>query len=161
MGRPGIVMSDDVASSNGSKGRDSRGAIAFFIAPLAVPLLLLLWQLSAAHAALGLILTTMFIGAFVSYVGTLVFGIPAYRLLRARGVTALWVAVVVGFIIGILMWLIFAVFFGLSLGHGLSSIQSTLTNSNIFTDVMWPGGVLGAIVGAIFWLIARPDRQTH
>jgi hypothetical protein len=135
-----------------------RRAVAFFIAPLAVPLLMLPW-LSSGHLATGWILTAMVIAALVSYAGTLALGMPAYFLLRARGLTAAWIAGAAGFVIGALMWLVFSVLFPLSLDQGLAGVRFALTDLHSLQGVLWPGGVLGAIVGALFWVIARPDRQ--
>lgn len=101
----------------------------------------------------------MAVAAFLSYGGTLAFGMPAYFLLKARSLTAAWVAGAIGFAIGALMWLVFLVLFPLSLGQGLSGVRFGLANFHIVTDIAWPGGVLGAIVGGLFWMIARPDRQ--
>lgn len=135
-----------------------RRAVAFFIAPLAVPLLMLPWLLSG-HLASGWILTAVVITALVSYAGTLALGMPAYFFLRARGLTALWIAGVTGFVIGALMWLVFSVLFPLSLDQGLAGVRFALTDLYSLRGVLWPGGVLGAIVGVLFWVIARPDRQ--
>jgi hypothetical protein len=84
-----------------------RAAVAFFIAPLAVPLSLLSW-LTSGHLAPGWVLTAIVIAALVSKAGTVVLGMPAYFLLRARGLTAGWIAGVAGFVIGALMWLVFS-----------------------------------------------------
>jgi hypothetical protein len=146
--------------SNDSISHGSRLAMALFVAPLAVPVLLLPWLLSG-HLATTWILTTIFVGGLVSYAGALVLGVPAYFILSARGLTAAWVSPAVGFAIGALMWLIFSVLFALSLDQGLSGVRFALTDPHTLRGVLWPGGILGSIVGAVFWLIARPDRQTH
>ena len=135
-----------------------RSTIAFFVAPLAVPLLVLVWSF-AGHLALRWQLTMMVIAAFLSYSGTLAFGMPAYIFLRARGLTATWIAGAVGFVIGALMWLVVLVLFPLSLGQGFSGVRLGMADFSIVTDIVWPGGVLGTIVGVLFWAIARPDRQ--
>jgi hypothetical protein len=150
--------SGQIAAATGSDAPMKRGAVAFFVAPLAVPLLLLPW-LSSGHLAPGWMLTAIVIAALVSYAGTLVLGVPAYFLLRARRLTAAWIAGVAGFVIGALMWLVFSVLFPLSLDQGLSGVRFALTDLHTLKGVIWPGGVLGAIVGALFWVIARPDRQ--
>jgi hypothetical protein len=136
-----------------------RRTVAFFVAPLAVPLFALVWSFSG-HLALGWRLTMMAIAAFLGYGGTLAFGIPAYRFLSARRLTAAWIAGVVGLAIGALMWLVFLVLFPLSLGQGLSGVRLGMANFHIVADTAWPGGVLGAVVGALFWVIARPDRKS-
>lgn len=134
-----------------------REAIAVFISPLVVPLLLLPWLLSG-QLALGWILTSMVIAALVSYTGTFALGIPSYRFLKSRGLTAAWIACVLGFIIGALMWLVFSVLFPLSLDQGLAGVQFGLTDMHTLRGFVWPGGVLGMIVGVLFWIIARPDQ---
>ena len=135
-----------------------RRAFAFFIAPLAVPLLMLPW-LSSGPLAAGWILTAVLITALLTYAGTLALGMPAYFFLKARGLTALWIAGVVGFVIGAWMWLVFSVLLPLSLDQGLAGVRLALTDLHSLRGVLWPGGVLGAIVGTLFWVIARPDRQ--
>ena len=134
-----------------------RHKVAFLIAPLAVPLFVLVWSLTG-HLALGWRLTVVAIAAFLSYSGTLAFGVPAYYLLKARKLTAAWIAGTAGFAIGALMWLVFLVIFPLSLDQGFSGIRRGLADFHIVTDIAWPGGVLGMIVGVLFWVIARPDR---
>src|SRR5689334_956225 len=99
----------------------TRSAVAFLVAPLAVPVVLLPW-LSSDHLTRGWILTAMIIAAAVSYAGTLALGMPAYFVLKAWRLTAAWTAVIVGFVIGALMWIIFSMLFPLSLGQGLEGI---------------------------------------
>jgi hypothetical protein len=135
-----------------------RSAIAFFIAPSAAPLLLLPW-LCSGRLAPGWVLMAVLLATLVSYTGTFALGMPAYLFLRARGLSAAWIAGAVGFVIGALMWLVFSVLFPLSLDQGLSGVRFALTDLHTLRGVLWPGGVLGAIVGSLFWLIARPDRQ--
>ena len=134
-----------------------RRTFAFLVAPLAVPLFVLVWSF-AGHLALGWRLTMVAIAAILSYSGTLAFGMPAYFLLKARGLTAAWIAGAVGFATVALMWLVFLVLFPLSLGQGFSGVRLGFADFHIVTDVVWPGGVLGTIVGVLFWVIARPDR---
>ncbi|WP_156751148.1 hypothetical protein [Mesorhizobium sp. AA23] len=136
-----------------------RHAVAFFSAPLAVPLFTLPWVLSG-HLAAGWILTATVITALVSCAGTLALGMPAYFFLRARGLTTFWIAGIIGFVIGAFMWLVFSVLFPLSLDQGLPGVRFALTDLRSLKGVLWPGGVLGAIVGSLFWVIARPDRQS-
>ena len=96
----------------------------------------------------------------MSYTGTLILGLPIYLVLRARGLTHVWIAGVVGFAIGAVMWLVFSVLFVLSLGQGMTGVQLALTdNMRSLSGILW-GGVLGTVVGTLFWLIARPNKQT-
>src|SRR5262249_51178478 len=69
-----------------------------------------------------------------------------YLFLRARKLTAFWIAPTVGFIVGAATWCATFALFGLSLK---------------FAHVLEGGGLLGGVVGTILWLIARPDRQTQ
>lgn len=100
----------------------------------------------------------MFIAACVSYAGTFILGMPIYSLLKAMGLTTVWVAGTTGFVIGVLMWLVFAVLFVVLLDEGLAGVRFVLTTLTV-TDVLWPGSVLGMTVGVLLWLIARPDKS--
>lgn len=136
-----------------------RHIVGFFVAPLAAPLLLLPWLWSGQLAS-GWILTAVVISSLVSYAGALVLGMPTYFLLRARDLTADWIAGMAGFAIGSLMWLTFSGLLPLLLDQGVEGVWFALTNMRSLKGVLWPGGVLGAIAGLLFWLIARPDRQS-
>lgn len=111
--------------------------IAFFIAPLAVPLSLLPW-LCSDHLAMRWILTAMVIAALLGYTGTLVLGRPAYFFLKSRGLTAAWIAGAVGFVIGALMWLVFCVVFPLLSDEGLSGVRFGLTHLQTVKGALWP-----------------------
>ena len=132
-----------------------RTPIAFLVAPFVVPLVVALSvpargpHDTAAAAAVG-------VSALVSYFGSFLFGVPAYLLLRARKLTAFWIAPVAGFIAGTMMWYLFFALFGLALGS--SSIASALSDPNLLSSALGRIGPLGALVGTILWLIARPDR---
>jgi len=138
----------------------NRSTLAFLVAPLAAPLLLLPWLSASGDLSLGWIVTTTSIGAFLSYAGTLIVAIPLYRQLRSRGLVRIWIACASGSVIGGLVWLLFSVLFPLSLGQGLEGVRFALTDPRSLTGVFWPGAALGMVVGALFWLIARPDKQT-
>src|SRR5258707_621789 len=112
-------MSGDDTRSDDSIRRVFRYFAAFVLAPLAVPLLLLPWLLYG-KLALRWVLTSMVIGALVSYTGTLVFGMPVFFLFRRLGYKSVWVAVIVGFSIGAVMWLVFFVLASLSWDPSLS-----------------------------------------
>ena len=140
----------------------SRTALAYLVAPLWVP---------AATAIYALhmfpypeqhhwIYVTIIIGAVFGYAGTLALGMPAFFVLRARSHTALWTAVVLGFGIGGLTWLVFTVLFVLSLGNSFTFILHEAANPTSWLPLL-PTGVLGSIVGATWWLVARPDRVEH
>jgi hypothetical protein len=134
-----------------------RSTLAFILAPLAVPLLLLPWLL-AGHLAVKWTITAMIIAALITYAGVVALGIPTYSFLRARGFTTVWIAGIAGFLIGAVMWLVFSVLFPISLGQGVSGAWLALTDFKSLSGIIWPGGVSGLVVGVLFWMIARPDR---
>lgn len=135
----------------------TRPAIAFLVAPLAVPILLVPYLNSLMPAQFWFVVALCF-SAITAYAGTFLFGIPAYLFLQARKWTAFWIAPVLGFIAAGLAWTAFAALFGLSLGSDLSGVKRVLSNVSGLRDVLWPFGPLGAVVGSLLWLIARPDR---
>ena len=136
-----------------------RHKLAFLVAPLAVPLLVLLW-LMLGNLAMPWLLIAVIIAAATSYAGTFLLGKPAYAFLNAHGQTAAWIAVVTGFVIGATMWLVFSILFPLSLGQGVDGVLFALTDPHSLRGVIYPGGLLGMIVGGLFWVIARPDRPS-
>ena len=72
-----------------------RFTIGFLIAPLAIPAIELhfLWRVGLALQ----LAVVAFLVVFCAYVGTFLFGIPAYLLLYTRKWTAFWYAPVAGF----------------------------------------------------------------
>src|SRR5712691_4625019 len=100
-------MSVDDTPSDDSTRRDLRLFAAFFLAPLTVPLLLLPLLLYGKLAPFW-IGVAFAIAAVVCYVGTILFGVPAYFVLRRWGYTSIWIAITVGLVIGAIMWLVFA-----------------------------------------------------
>jgi hypothetical protein len=150
----------DSANGDGSDDDDIRVVMAFFLAPLSVPLSMLpIVAFSDGKSIAKIIIVVL--GAVASYGGTFVFGIPAYSFLKARRVTAAWAAVATGLAIGAITWVLFSVLLPLSLGQGLSGVRFALIDRRMMSGVLWPGGVEGALVGAVYWLIARPDRRTN
>jgi hypothetical protein len=132
-----------------------RTAIAFLVAPLAVPLLAALYlRTSLDDFGTGLALV---FSAAVAYAGSFVLGLPIYRFLCARKLTAFWIAPVVGFIAGAAMMYATHALIALMLG-GMSSVVSEIGDPRAFSDAVRLGGASGAAVGMILWLIARPDR---
>jgi hypothetical protein len=135
-----------------------RTVLAFCIAPLGYP-----GALSALSAFRGFPSDTLAsIALFflpVSYVGTLLVGVPAYRFLCTHGLTAFWVAPVAGSVVGaalsvaVYLGVIFSLGLNFSLGgEGIGSLRTVLG----FAET---GGLGGATVGILLWLIGRPDRQ--
>lgn len=104
--------------------------MAFGIAPLAVPLIV---GMSVGFDAMIAIFSLM-----SSYFVTLLFGLPLYAFLRARGYTNFWLAPIAGLVAGV--------------------ATTHLAHSWLGLPVMPIAGVAGAAVGALLWIIARPDR---
>jgi len=92
----------------------------------------------AAPAPEWLTLVATFSGLY-TYAGIIVFGAPIYLVLRVFKLTELWIALVVGFVVG--AGVVFSMFGAL--------------------PALAIGGSLGAIVGVVFWLIDRPDRRAQ
>lgn len=136
----------------------NRRLIAFIIAPLSVPVMLghYLYSLTVTPTwfAMALMLSIV-----VSYSGVLIFGIPIYLLARTWNWTAFWIAPLVGFIVGGIIWFTFGMLLALLLDQGFAGVRAVLTNSSGLGDVLWPFGPVGAVVGMIFWIIARPDKR--
>jgi hypothetical protein len=137
----------------------NRSIIAFLVAPLAAPVLLIPYIRSMTTTSTWFVFA-LIISAIMAYAGVFIFGVPAYFFLRTRSWTALWIAPLVGFLIGAVMWLVFSAIFALVLDEGISGVRLALTDPATLRGVIWPGGIIGAAIGIILWLIARPDRQT-
>jgi hypothetical protein len=140
-------------------GRDSvRVVLAFCIAPLGYPAALTV--LSAfrgfppdALASIALV------NLPISYVGTLLVGVPTYRMLCARKLTAFWVAPIAGCVSGAALSVF--TYLGVIFAFGNLSVSGdgfgSLRGASGFAQT---GGLGGAVVGILLWLIARPDRQS-
>jgi hypothetical protein len=131
-----------------------RHAVAFLVAPLWVPLVAVTYTAADGPQppnGAGLMLIAV-VGAIASYVIMTVVGIPAYLVMRWRRWRALWIAMAAGFVTGVVMWNLFAVYF---LGGWIYAIKA-LSASNHLIDLL-PASV-GALVAATAWLIVRPDR---
>jgi hypothetical protein len=131
-----------------------RTLIAFYVAPLAVSLILLVHPapLVQYQDAVGF-------GVVVAYVGTFMLGMPIYIFLCARQLTAFWIAPIVGFAIGMVMWYVFFFLLALFLNATISSIVADSFDGRVFLEALRIGGPAGAVVGIVLWLIARPDRR--
>ena len=129
---------------------------AFFVAPLAVPLLMI-WALLPVFGDPG---ATLLIagGAMIAYIFTFLLGIPIFWFLYSRRLTDFWIAPVAGALVAVVVWYAFAASLAISLAP-LSWLPSRLSEPGV-TQVAMFFMLAGAAVGTIFWLIARPDRQT-
>jgi hypothetical protein len=135
-----------------------RLVVALVVAPLTIPLGTYFYLLST-NVERNWVGNGAFISTIIAYVGVFVVGLPAYNFLRIRRWTFIWIAPLLGFVVGALMWLVFIVCLVLLFDEGLVGVQSALTDKNSFAVALWPSGALGAVAGIIFWLIARPDRD--
>jgi hypothetical protein len=139
----------------------SRTAIAFVVSPLWTPLAVGLFlgvtviaDTTQIHSTeIHLIASAIAVSALLTYFGMFVLGYPAFRYLRARGMTSVWRAMGLGFVAGAVMWVLIAFYLGLWKYGGI-----TLALYQSFNDVSLPAELLGVIIAATFWLIARPDR---
>jgi hypothetical protein len=117
---------------------DVRHWMAFSIAPLAVPFIMVVTIAFDGASQSEISLIALF-SLLLGYIGTLVFGLPLYLLLRAYGHTDFWLAPIIGFIAGLAMMY--------------------LVHSWLAVVPLAIAGPSGAVVGALLWLIGRPDRQ--
>jgi hypothetical protein len=144
----------------------SRSVIAFLVAPLWVPLLVTpyCYLFVFPHAEQGRwVVISAILSAIFSYGGTVLLGVPIFSILRARNLTASWIAIAIGFVIGAVVFEVFLVLLGLSLYGGnfklaMKTFYETILDPIKLMFLVWPGS-LGGIVGITLWLIARPDRS--
>jgi hypothetical protein len=139
---------------------------ALLVAPLCVPLMV------ASHALLltfqhrdhpeihYLDAMSLAVWAVLSYGSTLLLGLPLLLFLRWLGLSGLWVAGVVGFFVGTLIWLLAALWYLVAHGVDVRHLARLIVDPGLL-HLLWPCGALGAAVGVTFWLIARPDRSSH
>lgn len=145
----------------------NRTILAFTVAPLWVPLLLIPFARLVLFPDPGggiWVAMTAFLSFAFSYGGTFLIGAPVFAFLRSRNLTAPWIAVVLGFAIGATVYFVFNVLFGLALGNSahdiLRTTQSVFTAESLWGIVFIGGpGSIGALVGFTLWVIARPDRD--
>ena len=125
-----------------------RFIIAFLIAPLAIPMIEFPpWKLLPFE----IIFLIVFPITFIAYVGTFLFGIPAYFFLRCRKWRAFWFAPVAGFIVAVLVWSLVRIFAIWSGGSDLLDIHRPL---DWLRFALWPYGTLGAVVASLLWVMA-------
>jgi hypothetical protein len=130
--------------------------IAFLVAPLAVPALMV-WVLEPPGGDPGMTLLIVG-GTAVTYIFSVLLGIPIFLFLYKRRLTDLWIALVAGAVAAVIVWYLIAASFALSFAPW-SYLPSRLAEPGV-TKIALFFMLAGAAVGAIFWLIARPDRQT-
>ena len=96
----------------------------------------------------------------ISYIATLLVGVPVYRFLCARNFTAFWMAPAAGFISGTAVIIVSYFLVMVILRLHLSPMDKDTTILTVLPGALLMGGLPGAASGAIVWLIARPDRQS-
>jgi hypothetical protein len=147
----------------------NRHITAFLLAPLTVPLLMSALALQILSEVPSLYWFGLLIAAVASYTGAIFVGAPAYVTLRLRGLTAFWLAPVVGSMAGVIIAMALAAILPLALESGiLTSIAQIFANGARWGEVIiaQPNArgalvgqaMLGALVGTVLWLIGRPDR---
>jgi Zn-dependent protease with chaperone function len=129
----------------------ARTPIAFLVAPVAVPILAVVFLQPPLHD-IGVAFIIV-VSWFVAYVGVFVFGLPVYRFMLARNATTFWIAPAVGFVVGAIMYWVTLALVGLMFG------AKDLGRPDDISDALKLGGVAGAAVGAVLWVIARPDLR--
>ena len=132
--------------------------LAFLVAGLSVPILVVAYFSIAGLASVGNLGLILVVSTFISFSGVLFLGLPAYLFLRARKWTAFWMAPLAGFIVAAAAWYVFLFLLGLVLVSDKSYAFSHLTAVGPLRGALWLAGPIGAFVGALVWLIARPDR---
>jgi hypothetical protein len=138
-----------------------RAILAFLVAGFAVPILVAAcFSIESTPTYRDYVLIIV-VSVLISFCGILFLGVPAYSFLRARNLTAFWIAPLAGFIVATVAWYVFNLLLGLALtSGGLSIVLSRLFDRFPLDGVLWPAGPIGAFVGILVWLIARPDRLT-
>src|SRR5262249_54959188 len=142
---------------------------AFLLAPLTVPLLMSALALQILSEVPSLYWFGLLIAAVASYTGAIFVGAPAYVTLRLRGLTAFWLAPVVGSMAGMIIAMALAAILPVALESSiLSSIAQIFANGARWGEVIiaQPNArealvgpaMLGALVGTVLWLIGRPDQ---
>ncbi len=140
----------------------SRTELAFVVAPLWVPVALMIeWSLLATPLDL-LNFWAVFAGfasLAIGYAGTFLFGVPAFLFLRSRNWTAPWIGAVLGFAIAVITLFLFNVLFALALGYSVDDLLLGALSSFSDWGAWITAGPIGSLVGVTLWLIARPDRS--
>ena len=118
----------------------SRTALAFLIAPLWVPAATgpcAIYILFPYPEQRHWVYITTIIAAVFAYEGVLTLGVPTFLILRARNCSALWIALVLGFGVGVITYLVFLILFGLSLGNSLTTVLSIFWHDLTAKPAVW------------------------
>ena len=136
-----------------------RVRLAFAIAPLVCSVIVLL-HMVISEPSLESFAQGVFAGVSMiplSYIATLLFGVPVYRFLCSRRLTAFWIAPIAGFIAGAAAAVFFFVLVTIVLGI-YSSFDKLASLGGLLLAACYFGAVYGAPIATVVWLIARPDR---
>jgi hypothetical protein len=134
-----------------------RAGRALIIAPLWAPLIVLPGSLFLIFPYLSMwqwVVAATGVSAFFSYIGAVVFGVPAFRFMRSRGWTGFGAAAGFGLLHGVLAWAGFEICFALLMHATLFDAQS---RENLISFPL--AGLLGVMIAVTAWLVARPDRR--
>lgn len=134
-----------------------RHIMAFVVAPFTAPVILAVYFVIVGMPPE----TNVMLGAsvFAAYSGGILFGVPIYLLLRARQWTMFWIAPVVGFVVGAIMWYATPMLAAMAFGHGATFALTELSRPDTLLNILRFAALPGAAVGAVLWLIGRPDRR--
>jgi hypothetical protein len=149
---------DDRGNQRRSWWDGGRVVLAFCVAPLGYPatmaVLSLLngWPPSALPSIAWSFLP-------ISYVATTLIGVPLYRLLCVRNLTAFWIAPVAGFVVGASLSTFVYSLATFGFGLNLPLREGGVVSIKALAGLLQNGGLSGATVGVFLWLIARPDRD--
>jgi hypothetical protein len=126
-----------------------RFAIAFLIAPLAIPIIEFPpWN--PLPMGYGLLMVPPI--TIIAYAGTFLFGIPAYFLLRDRKWAAFGFAPVAGFIVAALVWWLVGIFV---IWRGGNDLLDVHRHVDWLRSALWPYGPLGALVATLLWVMTK------
>jgi hypothetical protein len=134
-----------------------RTIFAFLLAPLwFVPAALLLsvdfpWPVSLMAVGFHTV---------VGYIATLLFGLPGYLFLRRRSVLHLPIALVLGFVAGAVMRLVYLGFYTIIMPEcdwqdAFDNVAEAITTYPRIGTLLVPG-IFGSLIGASLWAILRP-----
>ncbi len=143
----------------------NRTAIAFIIGPLWAPLVvtpIAHFEIFPYPAQLHWVVIAGLISTIFAYLGVFLLGLPLFRWLRSRNLTALWMAAALGFVVGVLTWIAAVASFVLLLGGDLHGVELAARDWRMafarLAGLVAPG-LIGIVVGMTIWLIARPDHH--
>lgn len=139
----------------------NRILLAFLLAPLWAPLMAAFYGIIVLEQHGLQMLQMVGIAAVIAYAGMVLLVFPTVLVLRAFQLTGPWTAIIAGFVIGMILWLIFDAAYQRFLLE--CSLESTLLGLErlLSEPALALGscvhGIVGVIAGFTFWLIAKPS----